>query len=215
MSVPGQPKLFHITHLSNLEQIAKDGCIWSDTKRIERNLDCRLVGMTKIKQRRLGEIEVSCHPGTKVGQYVPFYFCSRSIMLYILHKGNHPDINYSEGQRPIIHMQVDLHETVKLADKNGVKWAFSDRNAGSFVADFFNCLEDLDKVNWTAVRASDFRSITVKEDKQAEFLIYEAFPWELVEKIGVIDEDIQNQVYDNLTNVEHQPPVIIEPGWYY
>jgi hypothetical protein len=30
------------------------------------------VGMTNIKQRRLTQIEVPCHPGTTVGQYVPF-----------------------------------------------------------------------------------------------------------------------------------------------
>jgi len=50
---------------------------------------------------------VKCHPGTKVGQYVPFYFCPRSIMLYILHRGNHPDLDYREGQGPILHLQAD------------------------------------------------------------------------------------------------------------
>ncbi len=215
MSVPTQPKIFHITHLRNLEQIARDEGIWSDAKRIERKLNCQLVGMSTIKQRRLEDIDVRCHPGIKVGQCVPFYFCPRSIMLYILHKGNHQDINYTEGQRPMIHMQVDLRETVKQADKSSVKWAFSDCNAGSRVADFFNRLEDLDKVNWSAVKASDFRDPTIKEGKQAEFLVFESLPWTLVEKIGVIDEDIQSQVNDLLKDAAHRPPAIIERGWYY
>jgi ssDNA thymidine ADP-ribosyltransferase, DarT len=27
-----------------------------------------------------------------VGEYVPFYFCPRSITLFLLHKGNHVDL---------------------------------------------------------------------------------------------------------------------------
>jgi len=76
--------------------MAKAGVIWSDVKRIERQLPCKLVGMSEIKRRR-ETLAVSCHPNTTVGQYVPFYFCPRSIMLYLLHMGNHPDVNYTEG----------------------------------------------------------------------------------------------------------------------
>ncbi len=101
MSVPTQPKIYHITHVQNLSQLARSGWLWSDAKRIELGLDCHVVGMSAIKQRRLEKIEVQCHPGTKVGQYAPFYFCPRSIMLYILHRGNHPDIEYTGGQPPV------------------------------------------------------------------------------------------------------------------
>jgi hypothetical protein len=68
--------------------------------------------MTAIKARRLYELEVDCHRGTKVGEYVPFYFCPRSIMLFLLHRGNHPDMNYTGGQRPIVHLVADLNEVV-------------------------------------------------------------------------------------------------------
>ncbi len=83
--VPDQPKIYHITHWRNMPQILADGGLWSDAERIARGLECQIVGMSDIKRRRLEELKVDCHPGTKVGQYVPFYFCPRSIMLYILH----------------------------------------------------------------------------------------------------------------------------------
>ncbi|QDU63526.1 hypothetical protein Pan216_44060 [Planctomycetes bacterium Pan216] len=92
MTVPSHPKIYHITHLSNVPHIASSGCLWSDAKRIELTLESRIVGMSDIKQRRLTSIEVTCHPGTMVGEYTPFSFCPRSIMLYILHMGNHPDL---------------------------------------------------------------------------------------------------------------------------
>ncbi len=215
MSVPAEPKIYHITHVQNLSQLAASGWLWSDAKRIELGLDCHVVGMTAIKQRRLEKIEVHCHPGTKVGQYAPFYFCPRSIMLYILHRGNHPDIEYTGGQGPIVHLQADLRAAVDWADENGVRWAFSDRNAGVYVAKFFNTLEHLDKINWDAVAATDFRDVLVREGKQAEFLMFDAFPWSLVEKIGVIDRRIGSQVSEALTEAGYQPPVHVERAWYY
>ncbi|MCX6048724.1 MAG: DUF4433 domain-containing protein [Chloroflexi bacterium] len=104
--MPPNPKIYHITHVTNLTNIIAGKGLVSDAKRIASGLTFSLVGMSTIKQRRLTEIEVSCHPGTKVGQYVPFYFCPRSIMLYILHKGNHPDVSYKGGQRSMVHLQA-------------------------------------------------------------------------------------------------------------
>jgi hypothetical protein len=165
--IPTRPKIYHITHLRNLPQIAKSGRIWSDAKCSDLGLNCQIVGMSRIKKRRLQDLEVKCHPGTKVGQYVPFYFCPRSIMLYILHCGNHPDVNYRGGQRSILHLQADLSATVRWADENRRKWAFSNINAGAFYADFFKNLDQLFEVDWNAVAATDFRAAAVKEGKQA------------------------------------------------
>jgi hypothetical protein len=94
---PSQPQIYHITHVDNLESIARRGEIWSDGLCRNNNLGNKQVGMSAIKARRLFELEVDCHPGTKVGEYVPFYFCPRSIMLYLLYRGNHPDLTYTGG----------------------------------------------------------------------------------------------------------------------
>jgi ssDNA thymidine ADP-ribosyltransferase DarT-like protein len=87
--IPLEPKIYHITHMNNLPRILEAGVLWSDAKRLELGLVCDIVGMSGIKQRRIQELPVPCHPGTKVGHYVPFYFCLRSIMLYILCMGLH------------------------------------------------------------------------------------------------------------------------------
>jgi hypothetical protein len=125
---PKNPKIYHITHLENVPQIV-DRVLWSDSERIRRALNCRIVGMSEIKRRRLEELEVDCQPGTKVGDYVPFYFCPRSIMLFLLHRGNHPDVTHRGGQRPIVHLEADLHAVVAWADSVPRRWAFSNGNA--------------------------------------------------------------------------------------
>jgi len=89
---PSQPKIYHITHGLNLAPIVNKGCLLSDAEMAARGVPCSSIGISEIKRRRLEELAVSCHPGTKVGEFVPFYFCPRSVMLFILHRGNHPSI---------------------------------------------------------------------------------------------------------------------------
>ena len=198
--IPKNPKIYHITLIDNLDNILHNEVLWSDAKRLELGLECEIVGMSEIKRRRLKELEVKCHSGTMVGEYVLFYFCPRSIMLYLLHMGNHSDISYRGGQSPILHLQADLEAAIQWANKEDIRWAFSDRNAGARFANFYNDPACLDEINWPAVEASNFRDMLVKEGKQAEFLIYESFPWELVEKIGVCNHRVRDRVVGKLGN---------------
>jgi hypothetical protein len=214
-SVPARPKIYHITHIDNLPSIATGVGLVSDAKRLASGLACSLVGMSTIKQRRLSQIAVPCHPGTTVGQYVPFYFCPRSIMLFILHRGNHPEVSYKGGQQPIVHLQADLRTVIQWANANTVRWAFSSGNAGAYVTTFHNHPSQLSAIDWDAVAATDFRDPKVKEGKQAEFLLYERFPWSLIEKIGTLNGTIVTSVKTALGNAGHQPTVAVEPGWYF
>jgi hypothetical protein len=173
------------------------------------------VGMSGIKARRLYELEVDCHPGTKVGAYVPFYFCPRSVMLYLLYRGNHPNLDYTGGQRPIVHLGADLHEVVQWAEAQGIRWAFSSQNAGARYTHFYNDLNLLDLINWDAVAARDFRDPLVQEGKQAEFLVYEAFPLSLVRSIGAYNRTIAVQAMQTLHGSSYQPLVSVEAEWYY
>ena len=117
--------------------------------------------MNGIKQRRIETLEVACHPGTKVGGYVPFYFCPRSVMLYLLYQANHPNLTYREGQGPIVHLESELRSVVQSADANRQPWAFTTSNAGASYAQFFSDLSSLAQIDWDAVRAADWRSADI------------------------------------------------------
>jgi len=171
--------------------------------------------MSEIKRRRLEELEVDCYPGTKVGQYVPFYFCPRSIMLYILHMGNSPGLTYHGGQRPIVHLQADLRHVLEWLANEEKRWAFSKGNAGAFYTDFYNNEALLKKLDWDAIAQNDWRDPDVKESKQSEFLIERSFPWELIELIGVIDDQVARPIARILKDADHQPEIIVKPDWYY
>lgn len=215
MSVPpANPKIYHITHLQNLTSILTAGSISSDARRIRLGMANTNVGMTTIKQRRLG-LDVDCHPGTKVGEYVPFYFCPRSIMLYLIFRANHPELSYTGGQDLIVHLQYNLNTVVEWAGANNCRWAFSTSNAGAYYTSFFKNLNQLDQVDWEAVSSHDFQPSSVKEGKQAEFLLFDQCPWTLVDEIGVIDDTTVRAVNAVIGQHRHQPVVRIQRGWYY
>jgi len=211
---PPSPKIYHITHLDNLPGIV-GGVLWSDAERVRQDLECKVVGMSEIKRRRLEELEVHCHPGTTVGQYVPFYFCPRSVMLYLLDRGNSPGLTYQGGQRPILHLEADLHAAVEWARGEGQRWAFSRGNAGARYTSFYNDLSQLDLLAWDAIPRADWRDPDVKEAKQSEFLVEKSFPWDLIERIGVIGNAVARQVSEVISTALHRPRVEVVRTWYY
>lgn len=214
-SPPSNLKIYHITHIDNFgDIIVKDGLL-SDAVMNQRGGPHRNIGMSTIKRRRLYELEIPCHPGTRVGEYVPFYFCPRSVMLFVIHRGNHPELTFRDGQDPIIHLVANLYRVIEYADSNGVRWAFSLSNAGAYHTEFRNSIQDLDQLDWDAIFAEDFRHPDVKENKQAEFLLYEFFPFHLIELIGVRNQSVCKQALRVLRGCNHRPLVQVQPHWYF
>lgn len=136
-------------------------------------------------------------------------------MLFILYKGNHPSLTYRGGQGPIVHLQADLDAVITWAEREGTRWAFSDRNAGGRYASFFCQRDALGNVSWAAIDAADFRDADVKDSKQAEFLVYGSFPFQLVNHIGVQNAQIERQVVEAVATGRHRPTVSVKPEWYY
>ena len=206
-------RIYHITPIDNLPSIIAEGCLWSDCQALQRNPDHIVIGYDTIKKRRLEELPVACCPSTFVGQYVPFYFCPRSPMLYVIHRRN-SDLQYQSGQDRIVHLVSKVG--VAIQSSAGRAWAFSDGNAGARYARFCNNLDEIDEyVDWTAVRATSWSDPTVKERKQAEFLVYESFPWTAFMGIGVIRQELAREVESLIQNADHQPKIVVKPEWYY
>lgn len=173
-------KLFHIVNRDRLQSIINDGRLYSDRymTTVHSSVGSDIAN-TEIKNRRLVK-EIPCHPGLKVGECVPFYFCPRSVMLYVIHRGNHPNVAYRAGQAPVVHLGLELDTTVQWADAHQKKWAFTDANAAAGYSSFYNNLDQLDRIDWDAVRADLWSRTDIKEKKQAEFLLQDY--WPLVQK---------------------------------
>lgn len=166
--VPPNPRIYHIVHVDRLPSIVADGYLWSDARMMHHHDTGTTIGMSSIKRRRL-KLKLTSHPDLHVGDCVPFYFCPRSVMLYVIHMANHAELTYRGGQESIVHLEAGLHEAVAWANEHDIRWAFTLSSAASAYFEDLCDLDQLDKIKWHAVEATQWRPY--KEDKQAEFLI--------------------------------------------
>lgn len=213
MAIPEHPKIYHIVHINRLQSIIADDYLLSDARMAARPAIGTNIGINKIKQRRLNELRLASYHDLFVGQCVPFNFCPRSVMLYMLYQRNHPELTYRDGQEPILYLVADLYETIKWANEHSKRWVFTLSNAGSRYFEDKNDLKYLVNIDWQAVQANVWPNC--KEKKQAEFLLENEFPWNLVERVGVFSESYLEQVLLAMQNAIHRPRVEICKEWYY
>ena len=211
MLVPPQPKIYHIVHMDRLPSIIADGYLWCDAEIRNRNTTGATIGISRIKERRLRS-QLSVYPDLSVGDCVPFYFCPRSVMLHSIHVGN-PNLEYRGGQVPIVHLEADLYETVRRANAKRRRWVFTSSNAGAIHFNDYSDLAKLSDLDWGAITARYWSAR--RDEKQAEFLVDGAFPWDLVRRVGVYSPRIQNSALAAMKGADHQPPVEIRRDWYY
>jgi hypothetical protein len=140
-------------------------------------------------------------------------------MLYLLYQGNHPDLGYRDGQGMIVHLEADLLASTRWAARHGMRWAFTLSNAGAYYFEDRSDLRQLGEIDWQAVQSTQWSGAgvaqSVKEGKQAEFLMEQYFPWHLIDRIGVFSKSIRDRVLDTLQVSGHQPTVDVKPDWYY
>ena len=199
-------KVSHITHIDNLGSILQQSCLWSDDKRLELGLVNQNIGYNHIKQRRLVR-PVNVAAGGAIGQYVPFNFCPRSVMLFVIYKG-HPD--FQGGQDRVLHLISDT-DTIRFSNQHCF---FTDIHAD---LDYAEQIDDFDRIGELDIQRiinekywQDF-----KEEKQAEFLAFESVQWTTIKQIGVKTEALAGEVNALLQAEQHKPEVVIRPEWYY
>ncbi|MBB4510625.1 type II toxin-antitoxin system toxin DNA ADP-ribosyl transferase DarT [Rhizobium leguminosarum] len=211
---PQNPKIYHILNVDKLASVIAAERLHCDSTIVTMNPVGTTIGMGTIKQRRF-ELPVKCYSNAAVADFVPFYFCPRSVMLYVIHCANSPELEYKGGQGPIVHLEADLHKVIAWANSASQSWAFSGSNAGAAYTSFWNDVNELHQLNWQNIAANQWSQADVKEDKQAEFLMYKSFPWSLVDRIGTRSLDVLHAVHNAIAPAAHKPQVAMMPAWYY
>ena len=105
---PAATRLFHITDVSNLSAVLAASCLLSDVALAGGAH--QVIGYGHIKQRRMTQYRVPCCGNRFVGEFVPFYFCPRSPMLFTVNRG-------ATGRTP--GCQKDIVHMVMIACHNG------------------------------------------------------------------------------------------------
>jgi len=195
-----------------LHSILESDCIWCDSEIKTRSIETQGIAYEAIKQRRARRPVPTCQQGY-LSDYVPFYFAPRSPMLYAIHCGTVE--NYQEGQSSVLHL-VSKVETVI---EKQLPFTFTNGHAEMMPTEFYESLDDIDKIDWKLMKAEFWNDteddINRKWRRQAEFLVHNHFPIELVAGIGVVSEEIKSQVEEILRIFKKEITVAVLPQWYY
>ncbi len=204
--------IYHITHINNLESILRAGGLIANSSLKRQQINYLDIAHENIQSRR-ANTSVPCSAGGVLHDYVPFYFASRSPMLYAIHKGNVS--GYKGGQDSVIYLVSDA----EIIEAEGLDFTFTDGHAVMAYADFYEELKDLDVIDWDLMESKYWYDTPEdpnrKFRRQAEFLIYQFCPWELITEIGVINQSIKFEVNQLLQIFNIEKVVNIQRGWYY
>ena len=212
MSVPDPTPIYHLTHVDNLGSVIQCGGLLSHNAKLQRGIGHRNIAHDTIQDRR-ARTRVRCGPQGVLHDYVPFFFGPRPPMLYSISTGFVE--GYAEGQEPLIYLVT----TAQAVGKSSCRWVFTDGHATMAFTDFYDDLRDLDKVDWQVMRSRYWYDTPEQPDRkrrrQAEFLIRDLCPWDLIAEIGVMTADVRERVNTILASVDQRPLVTVRRAWYY
>jgi ssDNA thymidine ADP-ribosyltransferase, DarT len=210
--VPIPTDIFHITCVSNLTSILSKGGLYAKNQHQQKGINYIDIAYQNIQDSR-ANTRVPCGARGNLHDYVPFYFAPRSPMLYAIHGGNVN--NYPHGQESIIHLVSKAQSTQRIS----CRFVFTDGHGTMRLTRFFDELNDLDKIDWEIMKRQFWRDTPEDGDRkrrrQAEFLVHQFFPWNLVTCIGVINGEMKTHVEQILQDSTHRPTVVIHREWYY
>ncbi len=155
--------LFRMTHIDNIAHIYQYGITHKDSP--YSNPMYKPIGDSGLISRR--DVKRLSN-GHKLGDYIPFYFCIRSPMLYVLTKRN------LVKQEDIVYCVTSVAKISLL----NLPFLFTDGHAFENISKFYE-IGDLQNifnlVDFRAVKASRWSDETqdtdIKRRKQAEFLV--------------------------------------------
>lgn len=203
-------QLFRITHVHNLPFILKHGLHCSDSDVQDPNFT--QIGFPSLIEYRKDR-EVPVPPGGSLSQYIPFYFWYRSPMLFVIHKGNDPEVLLTP-QEEIVYLVSSFESLQKV----GSRFIFTDRHAKLDYANFYQNPADIANLNWELIRTEHWGrqyGPERKEQKQAECLVYQAVPLDAIVGIAVLNEEVKNKVEQYIFDAGCKIPVKVRSNFYF
>jgi hypothetical protein len=174
--------IYHFTHRENLSSILAAGAFLCDRSCKHGSLTRESIGYSNLKRRRM-HTRVEVAPGGTLGDYVPFYFGTKSPMLLTYRDGN--VTGKPENQDDIIYFATTVEHIVERQ----LPYAFTDGHPVQEPKAFFNNIIDIGHVDLSLMTKPMWNDTDSDPDRmrrrQAEFLVHQQLDWSDVQAIGV------------------------------
>lgn len=204
--------IYRITHIDNIQLLIETGCLIAPNFVPEKYKGrYRNIFNREIQDNR-GNMVVPREPNVSIHDLVPFYFCTRSPMLY--------SVTHSQTatNADIVYLVANAAEVAAA----GCKYYLTDCNACLNFALWYYNIDDADKLDWNAINQrywgrNDDPSEYIKQHKMAEFLVYRTLPWKFIRFIAVFSQAVSDKLTSNMNKYPHElcKEIQIKPDWYY
>ncbi|WP_276977267.1 DUF4433 domain-containing protein [Flavobacterium filum] len=204
---------YRITHINNLPLLLKNGivnknhCNASDDYIEIGNpeiIDVRSTSPVKIKNYGM------------IGDYVPFYFTPKSIMLYNIISGYWHPLVPRRNRNEIIVIRCLINDLATLP-----RWFFTDGQANikDGTVMHYNDLNELDAIDWQSIQNSNFSKSDGDFDRprryQAEFLVQHEVPIDCIESLNVYNQQAADTALGILNEKNINLAVNIQPQYFF
>lgn len=203
---------YRITHIHNLPHLLKCGLV---TKHhTEAKKEFVPIGNPEIIDVRTNAA-VRIDDYGNIGDYVPFYFTPRSMMLFNIITGYYAPIVPKRSREEILVIRCLIDD---LAQSNN-RFFFTDGQANDFATNHYNNLKDLDKIDWDNIQNSKFDKSDGDYDRprryQAEFLVHHQVPIDNIELLCVHNDNAKQYVEEECLKAKIKLPVKIQPLYFF
>lgn len=195
--------IYRITHVENIPWITANGLHCQNS--CNQDPKFRPIGIQNLINKRSSR-PVPVNPGGMLSDYIPFYFTSRSPMLYNIKTGRHVN------KLPMSKIAIIVTSLERLQSA-GVPFLFTDRHAILSAARFSDDLRNLGWIDWDIIRRSDFQHDINDPGKveryQAEALIHKSCSFSHVEAIIVSDASTKLDIESKMMRNPSATPVFV------
>lgn len=208
--------IYRMIHVNNLSLVLKDRYVYA--KNFAPHSDeCYCDIADKELQLKRGDTHVSLPPYGTLHDYVPFYFCPRSPMMYRLYMSD-------EDQSDLIYLVT----YVERVEAYKYDFVFTNRHAISRGVEWYKSLRYLDTLDWACINdrswgvdqpgyvgRPDVKERSIR--KQAEFLVHRRAPLLLFRHIVTMDERARSIVEEEFEKktLNFKIDIGVNPDWYF
>lgn len=203
---------YRICHIQNLPHILQAGLCTKHHP--DADLNFISIGNPQIITTR-DETPVKIDGYGNVGDYVPFYFTPRSIMLYNIVTGYYAPVVPKVPREDILIIRCLAKQLIKSE-----RFFFTNGQANDAITDHYNDLKHGNEIDWKNIQAGNFSKSDGDFDRprryQAEFLVHHHVPVSFIESLNVYNNKAATFVQTELDKAgTANLPVLINPAYFF
>jgi hypothetical protein len=190
-----QIKIYRMTHIANIAHILQYGITHKNSANANSDFisigDISLISTRSLKKVRVdnGDFLNANAPLITLGDFIPFYFGIKMPMLYVMQNGG----NFVEKATPAENIIYIACPIISIIQSNRI-YFFSDGHATDNYTTFYDRSKASELpaiIDWKAVKAAFWGgqdNLNIKRKKQAEFLVADDLPPNMLAGFGCYNE---------------------------